>query len=73
MLRTNQKSERCDRWNNEVITLPLTCNVFSNSAHLNNDTSLMDLGSISSTFVSVYLSLNFHMKYFSSSFLDRGF
>lgn len=34
MLHTNQKSERCDRWNNAVIILPLTHNSVSNLRHL---------------------------------------
>lgn len=48
MPHTNQKSERCDRRNNEAITLPLTCNTFTNLTHLRNATaSLMDLASTS--------------------------
>lgn len=40
MLHTNPKSERCERWNNEVITLPFSFFPFTHLKHLHIATSL---------------------------------
>lgn len=48
MLHTNQKFERCERRNNEVITLPFLCITLTSLEHLHNATFLMDLVSIAS-------------------------
>lgn len=40
MPHTNQKSAKCKRWNNEVITIPFSRGTFANSKHLLIATSL---------------------------------
>ena len=48
MQHTNQKFERCERRNNEAITLPFLCVSHTSLEHLHNVTFLMDLVSIAS-------------------------